>query len=72
MKLSELKQWINSLPDEFLDFNVVNSQEGIMEEFTYRLDTPVIAVDVDESDSEILIFTNPIPDNDGESTPTGI
>ena len=46
MKLKELKEWIETLPKEFLEFDVVNGELRILneeKELTYRLDKPVAA-----------------------------
>lgn len=58
MKLKELKDWIDTLPEEFLEFSVVNAEMGEVGdgELTYRLDMPVVAVSVDEESKEILIL----------------
>ena len=57
MQLKDLKNWMDSLPEEFLDFNLVVGQCGEFEgEFYFRKDVPVTALSVDESDSEVLIM----------------
>lgn len=61
MKLSELKKFINSLPAEMDDFTVVNGEYGFMdpeteEGFIYRVDKPVLAINVDEKDLEIVLL----------------
>ncbi len=59
MQLKDLKNWVNSLPEEFLDFNVVVGECGKVEDdFYFRKDTPVTTLSVDEEDSEILILTD--------------
>ena len=61
MKLRELKKWVNQLPDEFEDFDVCNAENGELTEdgeYTYRLDKPVVSLDVDEDQKEILILNN--------------
>jgi hypothetical protein len=60
MKLYELKNWINSLPEEFFYFDVVNAESGETEEFNYRLDKPIVTLDVDEETQEVLIITDKI------------
>jgi hypothetical protein len=56
MKLIDLKKWINSLPDEFLDYGVVNGEEGELDdEFFYRIDKPIVSCMVDEETKEIVI-----------------
>jgi hypothetical protein len=61
MKLKELKDWVNQLPEEFLEFDVCNAENGELTddgEYTYRLDKPVVSLDVDEDNEEILILNN--------------
>jgi hypothetical protein len=65
MKLIELKTWINSLPDEFLEYNVVNGEEGKLDdEYWFRLDKPVISLMVDEENEEICILNEFVDDID--------
>lgn len=58
MKLIELKNWIESLPQELQEnLDVVISREGeLTEEHSYRLDVPIISVSVDEDNNEACIF----------------
>lgn len=58
MKLSELKTWIESLPQELQEnLDVVVAREGQLdEEFSYRLDAPIIELAVDENSNEALIY----------------
>ncbi len=61
IKLKDLKEWINTLPNEFLEFDVVNAEEGQLTEdgeYTYRFDKPVVSLNVDEENSEILIMND--------------
>ncbi len=61
IKLKEVKEWIDTLPKEFLEFNVVNAEEGKLTEngeYTYRMDKPVISLNVDEENKEILILND--------------
>ena len=59
MILEELKTWINSLPDRFLQYNVVNAELGeLTDDYEYRLDKPVTRVFVDEENKEIVILNN--------------
>ena len=56
MTLAELKEWINSLPDELLQFPVMSGIEGEFDnEFFYRVDEPIVASVVD-MDTEEVIF----------------
>ena len=64
MKLKELKDWLGTLPDEFLEYTVVNGEVGIIDdEYHYRLDKPVTTLTVDEENKEIIIL------NDTQETP---
>ena len=61
MKLSELKEFINSLPAEMDDFIVVNGEYGFIdpeneEGFIYRVDKPVLAINVDDKDMEVVLL----------------
>jgi hypothetical protein len=61
MKLSEIKEFINSLPAEMDDFTVVNGEYGFMDPenekgFIYRVDKPVLAINVDEKDMEVVLL----------------
>lgn len=61
MKLSELKEFINSIPAEMDDFTVVNGEYGFIdpeneEGFIYRVDKPVLAINVDEKDMEVVLL----------------
>lgn len=61
MTLENIKTWINSLPEEFLQFDVVNGEEGdLVDELTYRLDKPIVNAYVDESTKEIVLITDKI------------
>jgi hypothetical protein len=59
MNLKQLQTWIDSLPIEFLEFNIVSSEE--IKSFTdddiiYRLDKPIISLAVNENNREILFI----------------
>lgn len=58
MKLKEVKEWVNSLPEELMDFTLVNGEWGEIpdSEFSYRVDKPIIALDVDEENREIVFL----------------
>lgn len=48
---------INNLPPEFLEFEVCNGELGKLdEEYTYRIDKPIISLTVDEETKEILFL----------------
>jgi hypothetical protein len=70
MILKELKDWLDTLPDEFLDYTVVNGEVGFLDEqYHYRVDKPVTTLLVDEDNKEIVILndTQETVENDGES-----
>lgn len=64
MKLKEIKQWIDSLPKEFLEFDVVNGEIGRLpstpgstdDELIYRLDKPITTLAVDEKTKEVIFL----------------
>ena len=58
MKIIELKEFIDNLPEEFLEYEIVNAEmaEDSIEEFTYRLDKPVTTLAIDEESKELLIL----------------
>jgi hypothetical protein len=61
MKLKEVKNWIDNLPLEFLEFDVVNAEEGKLTkdgEVLYRFDKPVVSLNVNEESKEILFLNN--------------
>lgn len=69
MTLKDLKDWANSLPSEFSEFEVVNAEAGKIKgtEFSYRLDKPVTILTVDEQNKEILILNDAEKDIDEEN-----
>lgn len=67
MKLIELKDWINTLPVDILEYDVVNGEEGELDgELKYRVDKPITLLLVDDETKEI-VFCNQIYDEIGES-----
>ena len=59
IKLKEVRDWIDTLPKEFLEFDVVNAEECLLTEdgeCTYRMDKPVVSLNVDVENQEILIL----------------
>lgn len=66
MTLLEFKNWLNSLPEEFNSFTVVNGENGVIkddatgeEEYTYRIDKPITGMVVDEETKEVVIANEP-------------
>lgn len=59
MTLKELKDWVNNLPENFDEFEVMNAEyHQIDEQYMYRLDKPVTMLTVSESTKEILILND--------------
>ena len=58
MKIIELKKFIEQLPIEFLEYEIVNAEigEDETESFSYRLDKPVVTLALDEKSKELLIL----------------
>jgi len=60
MKFKEFKTWIDSLPDDFLEYEIEIAEEGDLDdELTYRLDMPITGMAVNEDDKHVLIFIEP-------------
>lgn len=63
MTLKQLKEYINTLPNEFDDYEVENAEyigSNSDGDVHYRLDKPVVAVYVREGTKEILIMNEPL------------
>ena len=62
MNVKELKDWLNSLPDKFDDYNVVNGEYGQLDEddeqFYYRVDKPVTTTAIDQESMELIILND--------------
>lgn len=69
MNLREVKEWVNSLPEEFLDYNVANGEEKKMNDgYYYRIDKPIISLMVDEDHDEVLFLSEAIEKADYENS----
>jgi Fe-S-cluster formation regulator IscX/YfhJ len=67
MTLTELKDWINSLPEDFNNFQVMNGGETVKEDiYMYRIDSPITTCVVDK-ESKNIIFLNDFYDDKKES-----
>jgi hypothetical protein len=67
MTFSELKEWINSLPEDFNNFQVMNGGEMMKEDiYMYRIDSPITTCVVDK-ESKNIIFLNDFYDDKKES-----
>jgi hypothetical protein len=61
MKLKELKDWVNSLPEDCAEFDIVNGDLTESEnEYTYQIEKPVVAVYMDKENKEVIILTQKI------------
>ena len=62
MELRRLKQWIDSLPENYLDYEVVNATiiNESNDDFNVRIDNIVSVLSIDEETKEILIMNNDI------------
>ena len=61
MILAELKQFINSIPSDMDEFNVVNGEFGLVDpedddSVIYRVDKPVLIITVDEQSREVVFL----------------
>lgn len=56
MKISKLKNYLNSLPNEFDDYDVVLSEIGVLDELSeYRMDSPIVRIFIDDETKEMCI-----------------
>lgn len=61
MKLKDVKNWIETLPEDFLEYEVMNAEKGELGSegiYTYRLDKPVVTLDVDTESEEVLFIND--------------
>jgi hypothetical protein len=61
MTLKELRDFLDKIPTEMDNFSVVNGQVGYLnsedeDSMVYRVDSPVIALYVDEHTKEVCLF----------------
>jgi hypothetical protein len=57
MNLGELKTWLNTLPEEFDKFEIVNGDFGVLnDQYHYRVDKPILACTVDDQTKEIIFM----------------
>lgn len=80
MTLRELKEWIDKLPEECLEYSIVHAEvsdlpteddEDGESSFSIRLDKPITALSVDEENGEILIMNDYDEDQDLEGKEFG-
>ena len=59
MKLNELRDWLNGLPEDMLDFTVVNGEIGMLDgKYMYQVDKPLTMLTVDKENKEIILMNN--------------
>jgi hypothetical protein len=62
MNVSQLKQWLNDLPEEIMDYNVVFSQYETREDDEHitigRSDIGIFDITTDEKEKEMCLFNN--------------
>jgi len=59
MLFSELKEWVNKVPDEFLNYIVVNGEFGQLDDNKlYRVGNPVTMLFADKETKEIYILND--------------
>ena len=64
MILEELKKFLDSLPERFNGFGIVNGEVGVLpkenetdeDEVVYRCDKPIVTLYVDEKTSEVCFL----------------
>jgi hypothetical protein len=58
MILKEIKEWMNSLPEDVLEYTVVIGEEGkIDDQYWYRVDKPIVTLLVDNENKEVVILS---------------
>ena len=85
MTLRELRDFVNQVPEEMDDYEVVNGEVGYLDmedddSMVYRVDKPIIALYVDDHSHEVCFFHqtqedvnniyNPNIEEDGDSETT--
>lgn len=59
MILKEMKEWLNSLPEEFNEYTVVNGEIGMLDnQYHYRVDKPITTMTVDEQTKEVVFLND--------------
>lgn len=59
MKVKDLKEILQDLPEEFDEFDMVNGEFGVLdkeEQLVYRKDMPIVFLYVDEENKEFCLF----------------
>jgi hypothetical protein len=59
MTLRELKEWIMEVPEDLLDYPVMNGEYGTLDgEVYFRKDTPITTLLVDTDTNEVLFLND--------------
>ena len=54
-----MKEWLNSLPEEFNEYTVVNGEIGMLDnQYHYRVDKPITTMTVDEQTKEVVFLND--------------
>jgi len=69
MKLIEFKNWVDGLPKDFLEYEVVGAELGD-DGFSYRLDKPIMSLGFD-GDTKKIFLKNLFSVKEGR-TPMGV
>jgi alpha-acetolactate decarboxylase len=58
--IKELKEFLGTLPEEFDEFPMVNGEVAQIDgEFYVRVDKPVLHLEIDEQNKEMLVLHQP-------------
>lgn len=59
INLKDLRDWLNKFDDSFLEHSIISAENGplIDDQFSYRLDKPIVSLDVNIETKEILLLT---------------
>lgn len=60
MKISQLKEWINTLTDDVMDYDVVTASiiDETDDEFSIQFDNFVTVISVDDENKHVLLINN--------------
>ena len=56
MKIKELRDFLNKVPLEMDDYQLVNGEVAGFEDFYVRVDKPIIHLQIDEENHEFLLL----------------
>lgn len=65
MNIKELKIWIESLPEEYLEYEMINGEWHKLDvDYMIRLDKPITCLSVDEENKEVLFLNETVYEED--------